>query len=214
MLKQGAAVILDVVRSRTHADRSAVQRALSEAADAVNEVVPAERRLAPTVGDEMQGAYPDVRSALRAVLLIRLALEDPYDCRAGIGVGAWEPATDDATIVDGPAWWTAREAVDEAGRRQRGRQPGLRSWYRLAEGVEPSLDVWDEGIVNAYLSCRDEIVSSMNARQRRLAWGTLLGRTQTELADIEGISASAVSQNLRRSGAAGLIAASVSLESA
>lgn len=208
----GVAVIVDGVRSRSHADRAAVQRAMEAAAAAVNEQVPARRPLAPTVGDEMQGAYDDVRAALHAVLLVRLALRDPFDCRAGLGVGVWSAASDDASIVDGPAWWAAREAIIEAKRREATRQPGLRSWYLLGEDVVPQMTIPPAEQVNAYLSCRDEIVSMMNARQRRLTWGTVMGHSQARLAEDEGITASAVSQNLRRSGAAGLLAAVFLLE--
>lgn len=212
MADVNAAVILDVVRSRTHADRTAVQRALAEAAELVNGLVPAERPLVATVGDEMQGAYADVGSALHAVLLVRLMLQDPYDCRAGIGAGDWQPATEDAAIVDGPAWWAARDAIVEAKRRESTRQPGLRSWYRIGEGVEIGSAAPEPDQVNAYLSCRDEIVSMMNARQRRLTAGTIVGHSQAQLAEAEGITASAVSQNLRRCGATGLLAATALLE--
>ena len=41
----------------------------------------------------------------------------------------------------------------------------------------------------------------MGERAQRLLLGWLLGRTQTELAEQEGISQSAVSQSLGRSGA-------------
>lgn len=57
-----------------------------------------------------------------------------------------------------------------------------------------------ENITNAYLLCHDELVSNLDDRGRRLLLGTVLGRTQSELADEEGISQSAVSQKLARSG--------------
>jgi hypothetical protein len=53
--------------------------------------------------------------------------------------------------------------------------------------------------------CRDEIVSGMNDRSRRLALGILKGQTQVELARTERISQSAVSQNLQRNGALALL---------
>src|SRR5699024_6491773 len=90
-------------------------------------------------------------------------------------------------------WWAAREAIDEAKRRESGRSPGLRSWA-VAAGEEVAM-------VNAYLLARDEIVSRFDARQKRLTLGLLRGHRQKDLAHDEGISASAVSQSLRRSGA-------------
>lgn len=210
----GFAVIVDGVRSRSHPDRSGAQRAMEDAARIVNDEVRSTRPLTATVGDEMQGAYDTLGEALHATLLLRLALTPPIDCRVGIGAGAWSAATDDGAIVDGPAWWAAREAIVEAKRRESTRQPGLRGWYVVSEGVEPSIEVPPAPTINAYLSCRDEIVSFMSARQRRLTWGSVLGRTQAQLAEAEGISASAVSQNLRRSGATGLLAAAALLEPA
>ena len=61
--------------------------------------------------------------------------------------------------------------------------------------------------LNAHLLLRDHLIDTMSPRARRLAAGTLSGATQSELAARERISQSAVSQNLRRSGAAALVAA-------
>jgi hypothetical protein len=62
------------------------------------------------------------------------------------------------------------------------------------------------------LFCRDSIVDRMNGRQRRLLWGLLLGRTQAQLADDEGITQGAVSQSLHRSGARAIEAAQQRLD--
>ena len=55
--------------------------------------------------------------------------------------------------------------------------------------------------------CRDQMVGSVSERSLRLLRGTVDGRTQTELADDEGISASAVSQRVRRDGLAVIVTA-------
>ena len=68
----------------------------------------------------------------------------------------------------------------------------------------PEIDV---ALVNAFLLCRDDLVSRFDARQRRLVLVLLRGRTQKDLAAEEGISASAVSQSLRRAGAFSVLAA-------
>ena len=60
------------------------------------------------------------------------------------------------------------------------------------------------------LMCRDEIVSGMSRRTRRLTLGLLQGRTQSELAAAEGISQSAVSQNLQRGGSFAIVASAES----
>ncbi len=66
------AIIVDVSRSRSHPDRSALQRELEAAFDRVNALVVADQPLAPTVGDEFQAVFADLGSALHAILLARL----------------------------------------------------------------------------------------------------------------------------------------------
>lgn len=58
---------------------------------------------------------------------------------------------------------------------------------------------------NAYLLARDELVGAMSARERRLTYGRLIGRSQQELAAEEGISQPSVSKSLRSAGSAALI---------
>lgn len=196
-------VIVDLVGSRRHPDRAWVHRAFTDALAAVNAVVPAEQALEPTVGDEAQARYLSVDDALRATLLLRLELPSGLDARAGIGVGAVQDLGHGAAglLQDGPGWWAARDAINEAKNRETARDRSLRTWYLVADGVETSSAHPDPVRVDAFLLTRDEIVTGMPARSRRLLRGVLDGRTQAELAETEGISASAVSQNLRRSGA-------------
>jgi len=186
----GWAVIGDLVRSRETGSRAVVQEALLTALGRVNDLVPATQPLEATIGDEFQAMYDDLRAALTATLAVRLALPAPMDARCGIGHGDYEivGASDYGLTQDGPAWWDARAAVDEVKRRER-RLAGLRTWVRTG------------GVVNAYTMTRDQLVSDFDARQRRLLLGLLEGTTQAELAEREGISASAVSQSLRRCGA-------------
>jgi hypothetical protein len=189
----GVAVIADLVGSREHPDRRAVQRALVAGLDEVNAQVPAVQPLRPTVGDESQGVYARLPDALAATLLLRLVLGPGLDCRFGIGAGWYETVgdPDGALIQDGSAWWSAREAIVEAKDRESGRHATLRTWVAGE----------DAAVANAYLLARDHLVAEMSPRSRRLLVGLLRGRTQTALAGEEGISPSAVSQNLRKSGA-------------
>jgi hypothetical protein len=204
---RGYAVIVDLVGSRAQPDRSVAQQQLVAALAEVGDVTESLQPLAPTIGDECQGAFADLPSALRAALLLRLLLPDPLDCRFGIGAGTWQSVgrSDYGPMQDGSGWWSAREAIVEAKNREMRRNRTLRSWYVLADdapdGAPPA------SVVNALLLCRDEIVTGMGERSRRLLLGLLRGRTQVELAADEGISQSAVSQNLRRSGALAVTAA-------
>ncbi|NRQ50171.1 hypothetical protein HQK15_10010 [Aeromicrobium sp. YC3-14] len=185
------AVIGDLVGSREQPSRTQAQEQLVAALAAVNDRVEAVQPLEPTIGDELQGVYADLHGAAYATVLLRLALPEPMDCRFGIGVGHLEIVGSSAygLTQDGPAWWSAREAIDAA--KAMGRQvPGLRT--RI---VRPDHEGGD--MANAYLLCRDTIVSDFDARQRRIALGVLDGRTLATIADDEGISTSAVSQRHR-----------------
>jgi hypothetical protein len=212
-----AAVIGDIVGSRGHPDRRGLQERLQGALHAANARCPAVLPLAPSVGDEFQGLYRELPAALEATLFVRLALVGAVDVRFGVGWGGLELF--DPAIAplgqDGPAWWAAREAVQRVtdGERQREAPRGRRTGFAL-DRSQPSVsqtgaDV--EGLVNAFLLCRDEIVGGMDARDARLAFGLFDGRTQADLAAQEGVSQPAISQRYRRSGAHALRAAHAAL---
>ncbi|WP_411700565.1 SatD family protein [Conyzicola sp.] len=196
------AVIVDVSKSRSHSDRRELQRQIEQAFGRVNDLVAADQPLQPTVGDEFQAAYADLGTALSASLRARLALPEGVDCRFGLGLGELAAiGTGVAGVLqDGSAWWAARRAIDEARKHEYSKLGFVRTWFRAAEPTPT------EALVNAYLLGRDQIVSAMNARARRLLLGQLLGETQGVLAQKEGITQSAVSQNLARSGANAVIA--------
>lgn len=203
------AVIADVSRSRSHPDRRKLQAELETAFASIAPAIDAVEQLHPTVGDEFQAIFPTLAAAVRGTLVARLALPDGTDCRFGLGYGELRTIGDGTAgpLQDGSAWWSAREAITEAREREYARQPFLRTWFRAAD--DAALDAIapaSEDIVNAYLVTRDHLVSAMSARERRLLLGQLQGGTQSELAEQEGISQPAVSQNLRRSGAAAVLA--------
>ena len=198
-------LIADIVRSRDLPDRPAAQAAIF---DAFSQAEALDAPVSPvwsTVGDEFQLVLPTLGAAVRTTAVVRLALPGGVDLRFGLGLGeTWDVDSRGASpIQDGPGWWAARRAIDEAHRRQDTGSPYLRSWF--VDGTEPPATTV-ERMVNAHLLLRDMTVSAMNPRQRRIALGTLLGRTQSELAAAEGITQSAVSQNLARSGAGALVA--------
>jgi transcriptional regulator with XRE-family HTH domain len=55
--------------------------------------------------------------------------------------------------------------------------------------------------------CRDQLIGSVSERSLRLLRGVLDGASQADLAEAEGISASAVSQRMRKDGLAVVVAA-------
>jgi hypothetical protein len=186
------AVIGDLVGSRTQPSRAQAQEQLLTALAEVNARVRAVQPLEPTIGDELQGVYETRSEAMYATVLVRLALPEPLDCRFGIGVGAVEivGASAYGLTQDGSAWWSARAAIDATKAMQR-QVPGLRT--RIVRTDEHQ----EDDVANAYLLCRDTIVSGFDARQRRIALGVLDGRTLATIAQDEGISTSAVSQRHR-----------------
>ncbi|GAA2222389.1 SatD family protein [Herbiconiux moechotypicola] len=202
MVANQVAVIVDIVESRRLADRRAAQLELADVFAAVDARTRPSLPLRATVGDEFQAVYPAVGPALEAILLARLALPEGLDCRFGLGLGEVEHVDDGpiGAIQDGSGWWRAREAIVMAHDREDRRVPSSRSWFR--GGPEHA---GLEALVNAYLLARDQVVGAMNLRARRLTYGVMCGRLQSELAVEEGITQSAVSQALRRSGGAGLV---------
>lgn len=199
------AVIADIVRSRALADRAAAQRILDEAILASERDLPlAEHPLTPVLGDELQGTYGDLSSAMASLLMLRLALPDGIECRYGIGLGAMtQVPSRGGVLAEGPAWWAAREAVESVHLTQERAAPGARTWIVRddADPASPTVVAY----ANAYLLARDQLVGRMSQRTRRLAYGRVLGRTQAELAQAEGISQSAVSQALAAAGAGALV---------
>ena len=179
-------VIGDLVGSRQAPDRAALQRDLDAALTEVNSSLRPEQQFQPTVGDEYQGGCRTLAEAVLGALLVRLHLHGSADCRAGIGFG--EVVVHDASraplLQDGPGWWAARAAVEEIS----GARDPRRTWY-AGPGA---------GTLNAYLTCRDQLVDRLSDRGPRMLRLALLGRTQREIAAAEGIWPSAVSQQFSR----------------
>lgn len=197
-------LIGDIVASRASADRRAVHDAVVAALGTAESVVPSVRGLRITVGDEFQGAYRTLGAALDAALRVRLALLPDVDVRIGVGRGAVTVLDAERGIEDGPAWWAARAAVEwvEA-TAERSPTRTLRTGYR-PEGT----DGGTADAVNAALLCQDHLVGSLSQRSLRLLEGLMHpDTTQAELAEREGVSASAVSQRVRSDGVGAVLAA-------
>ncbi len=194
-------LIGDLVGSRSLPDRGAAHRALEATLREVSERMGPVQALEPTVGDEFQGAFSTLAGATRATLLVRLALLPALDVRCGLGLGVLtvHDATRRPLLQDGPGWWAARAAVETLGER---RHAAVRTWYaasanevagdaRRADGPPP-------GLVNAHLVCRDALVDRLPERGWRMLRLSLLGETQRRIAEAEGITPSAVSQQFAR----------------
>lgn len=199
-------VTADIIGSRSLPDRADAQRRIEDVFTAVESDLPlADRMLTATVGDEFQGEYPDLGAALAGILLIELALPDGLGCRFGVGIGAVYTVDAGAgELAEGPAWWAARAAIDTLHAKQVRAMPAARTWIAAAEDEDAAVHE-QVRLANAYVWARDELVSAMGERARRLVYGRCMGLTQRELATREQITQSAVSQLLTASGAAGIV---------
>ena len=172
---------------------------LREALQAVNRHVPAQQPLEPTVGDEFQGLYDDLARALSANLLLPMHLELDLTVRVGIGQGPVEVLSHSEAPrgQSGPAWWLAREAIDEVHGLKKGWPAGTNSRFR---GQDPA----QSALVNAFLLCQDQIVSRMDETDRRITVGLLRGERQVDLAEQLDITQSTISDRQRKNGPAAL----------
>lgn len=198
-------LIGDIVGSRVSVDRADLHRAVEAALRQVDDAVPSLTGLRVTVGDEFQGSYATLGEALDAGLRVRLALLPDVDSRIGVGRGSVTMLDPDRGIEDGPGWWAARAAVEAA---EEAAAKAATRHVRTALRVAPSEDDTAVDAVNAALLCRDHLVGSCSERSIRLLRGLMEPHTtQGDLATLEGISPSAVSQRVRADGLGAVLAA-------
>jgi hypothetical protein len=204
--QNSATLIGDVIGSRDSFDREGLQREVRETLSVIGEALaPFQvQPLEPTVGDEFQGVFADVGFAMQASLMLRLQLLKKHgvDSRYGLGFGevtVFEERT--PLSQDGPGWWSARSAIEEA--KKLGGETAfgfVRTRFHPGRS-QGQVSEAEARVLNASLIYRDVLIAKMRPRSRRLLLGMLLRRPQADLAAEEGISQSAVSQNLTRSGA-------------
>ncbi len=207
VLKHPSAVVLigDVIASRTVADRRDLHRALTHALDDVNDHWGTDLRI--TVGDEYQGTAPSLGAASAMTLAVRLSLLPVHDVRHGIARGSTAVLDAGLKIEDGPGWWAARAAINAA--EQRAERAATRSSRTAYRSADPDEFV---GAVEAAFLARDELVGRLDRRSLSVLRGVMSARTQRELAEEAGVSASAISQRIRRDGIGVIVSMSEWLE--
>lgn len=198
-MMQAVGIIADIVDSREMADRSAGQRAITDAFAEAETAVSPIRPAWATVGDEFQVIVATWQDSLRLTLRMQALLPDGIQLRYGIGAGQINTIEqgESGPIQDGTAWLSARAAIDEVEARQQRRDDVMSGFC--------SDDVDLATAVSAQLMVRDHVLGRMKARERRLLSALLFGATQQEAARNERISQAAVSQTLYRSGAMALL---------
>ena len=102
----------------------------------------------------------------------------------------------------GTAWWNAREALDIVAKNVSLQDwpRGLRTWI-IGEKRQT------DATYNAFLLCRDELLSAMDDRDSHVTLGLMLGRRQVDIAEELGISQPSVSNRKQESGAAAILRA-------
>jgi DNA-binding transcriptional LysR family regulator len=197
-------VIGDLVGSRHSEDRAAVHARFAQAVEDVNVAYAPPVPLRIGTGDEFQGIFADLGTAITATLRLRLRLLPEVDVRQGIGWGPVQVLAEEPRVEDGPGWWAARSAIERVeAYERRPATRAVRTAYVAAEDVPGP----DAATVNAALMTRDQLVSGMSARSMSVLDGLLRGKQQQEVADDLGISPSAVSQRIRADGIGVLLAA-------
>lgn len=195
-LASRVALIGDLVQSRTSSDRQALHDELDRILFLVNGEGPVHDPAVITLGDEFQGVYDTLGHALRASFRIRALLHGSADVRFGIGRGAITTLDAERGIHDGPAYWTARDAIEKAKHRAtRAQSRTARTAY-----VSPDDPPGHADAVQAALDCLDFMIGSMSETSRSILGGLMAGRTQHEIAVSLGVSPSAVSQQVRNNG--------------
>jgi hypothetical protein len=186
------AVIGDVARSRSDADRPALQKRLERAVRNINERhrPSIASRAIVTLGDEFQCLLADPGAAPWILMEATLGL-DPHAVRFGLGWGPLAtPRKESAIGMDGPCFHHARNAVGEVKRRGR--------WARFA-GFGPS----EDALVNGVFPLLGHAVEGWTSKQRE-AFDRMWSRpaapspavTRAEVARRLGIAPSSLSQRL------------------
>ncbi len=120
-MQQFAAFIMDITGSRQYAteERNRLQDRLVRCSQILNDAFASLQAKAVDFsgGDEVQGLFFDVFGAYLYYRLLEIFML-PYPTRSGIGTGVWDTrVTAKGTAAqDGPAYHTAREAIETAHR--------------------------------------------------------------------------------------------------
>jgi SatD family (SatD) len=187
--KNCIAVIGDVVESRRIRQRAAAQQSLQELLALLNGAC-GDAVLAPfslSRGDEIQALV--VRADVIPDVLWHAAERFPHSAiRFGFGLGhLTTPLAPLPMLTDGPAWWAARTALENAAatRRNGGVWEGFGS---------------NDPVLTAFGTLLDHIRGKMTPRQRGVVTRLRAGAGMVQAAEGLGISKQAVHGSVRAAG--------------
>ncbi|TMQ58043.1 MAG: hypothetical protein E6K76_09040 [Candidatus Eisenbacteria bacterium] len=185
-------VIGDIVRSRQIAPhaRSALQRRIGRTLQQINShfALSLAAKFLITIGDEFQGLLRDPVAIPDLVRELEMNLPNT-SLRLGIGRGALYTDLGEYAIgMDGPAWYAARGALEDA-----------RASRRFG-GVFVGFGPKEDQVLNGMARVLHHVRSRLTMKQRELLEALLQDETQAEIATREGISKQAVSKRARAGG--------------
>jgi len=192
-----AAVIGDIVGSRTVSDRNALQQDFLAVLEKANQATAPTTTLRITRGDEFEGSYGSWQQAWEATLRLRLLmLQRGHDLWISVSQGEVTalPDSDEAANQDGPAWWAARTALTD-----------LKSSSRAARNRRTVFTGVDSSPLTAAVILRDEVLAGIDATDATIALGLLSNQSQAKIADGLGITPGVVSRRIHRNGLLSLV---------
>lgn len=205
-----ATLIGDIVRSRDFPDQAALFDTVAAALESLGEQVDALQPARLMTGDEFQGAFRDLPSALLVTTLLSLRLAGVCRFRFGIGWGTIVADERRAPFAQsGSAWWRAREAIDEVARIQGGAKGWPVTLSTLFRGEDARTEAW----VDAFLICRDQVLHRFDEKDARITLALFRSESQEEVGRELGIGQPAVSARQRSHGPSALLRAHESLAS-
>ena len=199
MTPRYAAVLGSVLRPRTAEDWLVAE--LKGALARTNARLEALQPLQATPGDRFQGVYAQAGDALNAILHLRLLLHDLVEVDIGLGLGPLDKVRPEASPRDGdgPAWWSAKDALGAAA--DRASRSGVPAGWRTAvfEGGSP------DGALEGLVMLREHLLGRLDDRDVYLVLSLLDGATVTDAAREAGITQQAASRRLRMNGGYALL---------
>lgn len=197
------ALIGDIINSRKIENRSLVQEQLSITLEQINQkyqdLIAA--NFLVTIGDEFQGLLKKSDVLFEIIETIQFALA-PYEIRFGIGVGEiiTKIDPDRAISSDGPAWWYAREMIEELKNHH---EWGTRSRTNIKlKGLHDS-NV--NNLINSSIYLLTNIRSKWTKSQKEIIsyiiknYGYSDSFLQTDLANHFGLNKSSINKTLKSS---------------
>lgn len=167
------ALIGDIIKSKSLLERSKIQDKLKSCLNDINREYKGifKKHLLITLGDEFQGLFNNGKYLLEIIHKIELEMH-PIKIRFGIGIGNIDFDNGDINDPfgsDGPAWWCARQAIEEV---ERLNSTNKQEYYSNIYIVSQNVDLNNR--VNTILNLCFSIKTNWTKKQIELIKYTIL----------------------------------------